>query len=236
MPHWQPTGRAMAGIILVCLLCVSTVAAQGKIADRVVVRIEDDVILLSDVLTADRFQQLWNAAPSTIGTKEGWDKILRQLIDQWIVGREATAVRFPRPKPDEVQRAYDRLAQQYGSVETLKARMAELELSVAAVRRLIERQFYLLRYLDYKFRSAIQIERGEIDAYYRDELVPQLQRRNQTAPSIEQVEEQIRGVLVERKLTQKADQWIQETSSRVSVEIIIDSPEKIKEAGKGSGE
>ena len=79
--------------------------------DRIVARIEDDIILQSQVRELGAFQQLIE------GHAESDDKLLAELIEQWVVQTEATASHFPQPAQSEVDRELARLTAQFASPE-----------------------------------------------------------------------------------------------------------------------
>jgi hypothetical protein len=88
-----------------------------------------------------------------------------------------------------------------------------------SVRRIVARQIFLARYLDYKFRPSVQVEDAAIETYYNQELVPPLAAQKQTAPPLDEVREQIREVLVQRGINERAGSWFDETKSRLNIEI-----------------
>jgi hypothetical protein len=75
------------------------------------------------------------------------------------------------------------------------------------------------RYVDYKFRPSVQIEPAEIDAYYQKELLPELAKSNQPTPRLAEVEDQIREVLIQRGISDQTAKWLDETKSRLKIEI-----------------
>ncbi len=91
------------------------------------------------------------------------------------------------------------------------------------VRRMVARQIYLARYLDYKFRPSVQVDDPAIEMYYNKELVPALAAKNQTPPPLDNVREEIREVLVQRGITERASSWFEETKSRLNIEIEPDA-------------
>jgi hypothetical protein len=178
----------LAGQTLLSVLFVAPPSAQ-QVIDRIVARVEDDIITLSEMRELGRYQQLVE------GRAAGDDRLLAQLIEQWIVNTEATAARYPRPSETEVNRELARLEKQLGGPDAYRERLRETPLSAAAVRRLIERQMYLARYLDYKFRPAVQVENAAIEKYYGEELVPSLAAKGQPAPPLDTVQDHIRELL-----------------------------------------
>lgn len=210
---------AIAPLLLFAALAARPAVRAQQVIDRIVARIEDDIILLSEVRELGRYQQLVD------GHSTSDDKLLGQLIDQWVVDREATAAHFVRPVGADVRDELDQLEKQFKSAEAYRARLRELGLTEAAVRRFIERQLYLSRYLDYKFRPAAQVDSAAVERYYREELLPQLAARGQQASPLESVQDQIRELLTQREISARAARWLDESRSRLKIETQL-TPEK----------
>jgi len=189
-------------------------APPPEIVDRIVARIEGDILLLSELRELAAYQQLLE------GRAQPEDQLLRALIEQWVVHSEAQAAQFPSPAAAEIDAEASRIQSRFPNPQAYRERLATLLLSPQSLRRIIERQFYLARYLDYKFRPAVGVEDEDISNYYRDELAPALRTRGQTPPPLDDVREQIREVLVQRGINERADTWFEETKSRLQVEIV----------------
>jgi hypothetical protein len=198
-----PAGRAAAA---------SQSPQTGRVVDRIVARIEDDIILESQVRELGAFQQLIE------GHAESDEQLLSELIEQWMVKSEAAAMRFPQPAQSEVNRELGRLTSSFPSPQAYAAKLHELGLSAAQVRELLTRQIFIERYLDYKFRPSVQIENADMEAYYQKELLPELAKNKQPVPREADVEEQIREVLVQRAISSLTAKWLDETKSRLKIE------------------
>ncbi len=202
-------------------LAWTPVLQAQQVVDRIVARIEDDILAQSEVRELGRFQQLVNSAGA--GERKelpGEDELIGLLIDQWMVDAEATAAQFPRPTKEQVQKETERLSAQFGSVDAYRARRKELGLTAESVERHVERQIYLARYLEYKFRPVAQVESAQVEKYYREELVAELRKGGQDAPALETVEEQIRELLTQREISARAAKWLEETRKRLKIEIM----------------
>jgi hypothetical protein len=77
--------------------------AAQEIVDRIVARVENDIILLSDIRALSRYQQFLD------GKSETDTQILERLIDQWIVRTEAGVSRFPQPSDADIDRELERV-------------------------------------------------------------------------------------------------------------------------------
>jgi len=185
---------------------------SGRVVDRIVARIEGDIILQSQVRELGAFQELVE------GHAESDDKLLEELIEQWVVETEASASHFPEPAQSEVDRELTRLKGQFSNPEKYASRLNELGLSADQARQLLSRQIYVERYVDYKFRPSVQIEPADIDSYYEKELLPELAKNKQPAPDRAAVEQQIREVLIQRGISGLTVKWLDDTKSRLKIE------------------
>jgi hypothetical protein len=212
--------QLIAAAILTCLLApagafASAQGQPGRIVDRIVARIEGDINLLSQVRELGAFQELVE------GHAENDERLLTELIEQWMVQTEASASYFPPPAQSEVDREIARLQSQFASAEAYAARLRTLGLAVSEARQLLSRQIYLERYLDYKFRPTVQIESSDVEAYYQKELVPELAKKQQPAPPLADVEAQIREVLTQREISDHAAKWLDDTKSQLKIEVSL---------------
>lgn len=205
-----------ACLILLCFSLLLPTAAQ-QVVDRIIARIGEDILMLSELRELRAFQQLVE------GRSADRHELFEQLVRQWIVISEARAANFPPPEPQQVTAAFEQLAGSFGSPEAWRARLRDAGLTEAAVRRLLERQLYVATYLDYKFRPATTVEEQEIETYYRQEYVPQMRARSQTPPPLEDVRERIRELLVQREISRRALRWLEEARGQVRIEILDES-------------
>jgi hypothetical protein len=182
--------------------------------DGIAARIEDSIITDSEVRELGAFQQLVD------GHSKTRDEIIHELADQWVVRQEAAATNYKQPSGEAVDRAYHQLEKQFGSPAQFQDRLAAAGLSESAVRRLLQQQLYLSRFLDYRFRPAAQVSDKQIRSYYDDEFVPELKKRHETVPPLDDVEDTIREVLIQRAIDDRSAKWLDETRARLKIEIV----------------
>ena len=203
----------LAIVLALPALAMPQSAPQPQIVDAIVVRIEDDIITLSELRELAAYQQVLD------GHSQGNEEIRSELIEQWVVNNEATTTGFPLPAQTEADRELSRVESSFSSPAVYRQRLEAIGLTVAAVRRIVTRQIYLARYLDYKFRSSIQVTDAAIADYYRDHLVPELQAKGQQPPPLTDVTEQIQEVLIEQGVNERTAAWFDETKPRLKIEL-----------------
>ena len=182
--------------------------------DGIAARIEDDIITESEVRELSAFQELVDGKPKPR------DEIIKELADQWIVRGEAAVAAFPPPSKADVDRAYQEFVKQFPSAQEFQARCAALGLTEAAVRRILAQQLFLSRFIDYRFRPAAQVDQAQIETYYKDEFVRQLEAKKQAVPPLEDVEDTIREVLIQRAINDRATKWLDDTREHLKIDIV----------------
>jgi hypothetical protein len=182
--------------------------------DGVAARIEDDIITESEVRELAAFQQLVD------GKSKPRAELLRELGDQWMIRSEANTANYSQPSSADVDRAYAEFVKQFPSAEDFAQRCAEAGLSETAVRRMVQQQLYLARFIDYRFRPAAQVTDQQVADYYRDEFVPQLKARNAEVPPLDDVDDTIREVLIQRAINDRANKFLDENRGRLKIDIV----------------
>jgi hypothetical protein len=208
-------------VFLSALIAFAGIPAAGQeVVDRIVARVENDIILDSDIRTLSRYQLLVD------GKSESDAQILDRLIDQWIVRTEAEVARFPLPSDEEIQRSVERLQKSFASAEEYEARKKKSGLNDAEIRGIAASQLYLSNYLDSRFRPAVQIDPKTIEDFYLKSIVPLAKSRGQEPPSLENARDSIEEALVQRGINDEADRWLIESRARLHIEKRMDQEAK----------
>jgi hypothetical protein len=209
-------------VLLLSLLRVNSPSLPGsqEVVDRIAARVENDIILLSDIRALSRYQQFLD------GKSETDDQILDRLIDQWIVRTEADVAHFPHPSDAEIERGVERLRKSFASTEEYEARKKQSGLSDEEVRGIVASQLYLSNYLDSRFRPGVQIDPKTIEDFYQKSVVPRAKARGQEPPPLDAARDFIQEALVQRGINDQADQWLIESKARLHIEKFLDEAPK----------
>jgi hypothetical protein len=194
-------------------LASAAAAQQAQVIDRIVARIEDDIITFSEMHELAAYQQLVD------GHAEPDAKLLDELIEQWIINNEAQTAQFPQPSDADIDRQLLQIEMRFPSPQDFPNRLAAVGLTPEALRRIVTRQAYLTGYLDYRFRPAVQVDDDAIAKYYQDTLVLALKAKQQPVPPLAAVSDQIREILEQKGINERATMWLDETKSRLHIEI-----------------
>lgn len=209
--------------MLACLLLHATgacdVSAQ-QVVDRVVARVDEEIILQSDIDQLARYQMLVD------GKSESEKQILDRLIDQWIVRKEAEASRFPAPQDADVDRGLKRLQRSFAKQGDFEAQRQKVGLSDGELRQIVTAQVYLNNYLDSRFRPTVQVDEKAIHDFYENALIPRAKARGLEPPSFDSAQDLIQEVLIQRGINDQADRWLKESRDRLHITKFLDESGK----------
>jgi hypothetical protein len=214
--------RRLAGAIILVFagLVFANLLPAQEVIDRVAARVENDIILLSDVRQLARYQQLVD------GKSENESKLLDRLIDQWVVQNEADASRFPHPSDAEIEQALTALKKSFASPQEYEERKKQSGLNDVQIRDKIATQLYLTNYLDSRFRPSVQVDSQAIENFYRTAVLPRAKARGQEPPSLEASRDTIQEALVQQSIDDQADRWLKESRARIHVQRLLEEGAK----------
>ncbi len=172
------------------------------------------------MITESEVRELADFQMLVDGSSKPRDEVIRELSDQWIVQGEADTAHFAHPADQEVDNAYAELVKRFPSQAAFDQRCTQVGLSQDAVRRQIAQQLYLTRFLDFRFRPAAEVSDADVQKYYDDQFAPQLKKKGEAVPPLSEVEDKIREVLVQQDITDRANQWLDDTRARLEIDVL----------------
>ncbi len=213
-----PTNRALLAAVLA--VAAAGILGAQEILDRIVARVENDIILLSDVRALRHYQELVDGKPETE------EQILDRLIDQWIVRTEAEVSHFPHPSDPDIDHSLSQLQKSFASIDEYEARKKQSGLNDSEIRRIVGLQLYLSNYLDSRFRPGVQIDPKAIEDFYVNKVLPQAKSRGQEPPSLDAARDFIQEALIQQGINEQADRWLKESRVRLHIEKLLEEGAK----------
>ena len=209
--------RSLAIGLCLLGLSVSETFARSELVDRIVAIIDQDVITLSE---ARQSLELRLAAAGTSpepGDDDDHDLSaeVERLIEVRLVSREVDRFSDEVVPQAMVNQALAAVRATFPTEQAFLDTLSEQGFSELELRAQLRSQLATHRYLERRFRALTYVTDEEVEAYYRDELVPEL--NGQTPPPLAEVAALIRANLEERKFNQRVDDWIDELKSRARI-------------------
>lgn len=238
-PRCQELFSLLATAATLVLLLVGPVAySQAKppgtapqnapvVLDRVVAVVNRHAILASDI---DDEMRLSVVDPNQVGQgtltpqRALAQLISRALVEQQIRQEDAQAA---MPTQAEVEARVAQLRtelpacvhQNCASEAGWDAFLAAHGLTPQRVKAYARYRMEILRFIELRFRAGIRISQPEIEAYYRDTLLPQY-HPGEAVPTLDQVAPRIEEILLQQQVNVLFDQWLTNLRKQGDVQIL----------------
>jgi len=251
MPAVLGPAPAMVCLLAACVIAPTNAFCQSSLSvgtpahdapivlDRAVAVVNKHVILSSDLEDEIRLSILEpNQNGKQLTPQEALDQLIsRSLIDQQIRDQDEASL---TPSQDEVNARLDQLRKQLpicirqncASDAGWKAFLTAHDLSQERVQSYLRYRMEILRFIEQRFRQGIQISQDQIQAYYRDILLPEF-RPGEKPPPLDQVAPRIQEILLQQQVNRLFEDWLTNLRQQGDVEVLDQS---LEAANTGTGQ
>lgn len=204
----------------------SKTAAQ-KMVDITVAVISDSVSKPELITYSDLLWQLalQPDAPINPPTSEDLNRTLQLLTNQRLFALEAERLPRNAPNDDEIKIEIDRVIRLFPSISDFENRLRAVgfeSIRDENFRRIMRQRVAIEKYLEFRFRSFVIITSEQENRYYREVFVPEFRRRNPglIVPPLENVRDRINKNLIEQKVEEDIEKFLDDAKNRASIEIL----------------
>jgi peptidyl-prolyl cis-trans isomerase SurA len=192
-------------------------AGQVTLQDRVLAVVDEDPVLASDV---ERAIKLGLEQPRPGETDKAFRRrVLDALIDQRLQFHEIDRFNFEQVPVAEIQARVAEIRSRFPDEAAFQKALKEVGVDAKGLRQLVARQLLVLTYVDERLGARVFVGPDELNRYYRETLTPEMQKRGQQPPPLEDVREDIRETLKQQKMTQEMAKWTQDLRAKADVII-----------------
>lgn len=203
--------RSFAALLVVV---VATAAAQ---IDRIVATVNNTPITSSEWEQQERFEAMTNNQPwaGVKRSREALDRIIdRKLILDQMRSRAAE----PSPEAIATHIAGFRQQLQLESDGEWKARLKHYGLLEPDVADVLAEQAMILRFIEERFRPAVQVPEDDVRRYYLTTYLPQFNRSGKgDPPPLPRVRNEILAVLTEQRVNDLFQAWLNTLRAQANI-------------------
>jgi peptidyl-prolyl cis-trans isomerase SurA len=211
---------ACAVVFALCCGFLFPRTALSDVVDRIVAIVNGHIILQSDWDEGLSYEALLTNRRLADFTEDDRRAVLDRLIDQELLRQQMKSADFLHATDAEVAArvgAARKLYPQAASPEAWRAVLAQYHLTEKDLVAHVRQQIDLMRLVDARLRPAVQIDSKSIEAYYRDQFVPQLKQEGSSGVPLADVSARIRELLTEKKVNELLLSWLQTLHSEGQV-------------------
>jgi hypothetical protein len=202
-------------------------AVAGELLDGVVASVNRHPILRSDWDEAVRFEAFMQQKPISQISDGNRDRALARLIDRQLLSAQMGDANYMRPSDAAVQRDIDKLRSQVpnGSDDAAWRRLlADYGLDEQALKRHLATEVQVMNFIDVRLRPNVHINDDEVEAYYRDTLVPDLRQNGAKPVALDEVKPRIEELLTQQRIDELLDAWLHNLRQQAEIRSTVALP------------
>jgi type I site-specific restriction endonuclease len=181
----------------------------GEVVDRVVTNVNGHVVLQSDWEEEVAFEALSNGRDPASFTSDERKAALDRLIDQELLREQ---VRPGQPAPAEQVAAsvaeVRKLHPDCATEDSWHATLQRYGLNQKSLEKRLSDQIQLMKLVEDRLRPSIHIDQQAVEAYYHDQLLPEMKRAGNRATPLTEVFGRIKDLLAEKKMNELLSGWL----------------------------
>ncbi|ABF41476.1 hypothetical protein Acid345_2475 [Candidatus Koribacter versatilis Ellin345] len=213
------------GLALVLALAVPSSRA-GEVIDRLVASVDSTPILQSDWDEAVAFEALQQGRLISSFTENDRREVLQHLVDQRLIQAQIGDSQIAAAEEREITKSLDDLRKLYPQATTDEAWRSLLQtygLDQETVRRKTTAQLEALRFINLRLRPESRIARADVESYYKNNYVPEVQKRGEKPEELTVVSPKIEEILRQQRMATLLTNWLQELHNHADIRWIVPS-------------
>lgn len=188
----------------------------AEIIDRIAISVGNQVITESQIEEELQVTAFLNREKLDLSALEKKQAAAR-LIEQTLVKREMEFSRYPLPADADADESLKSVTSRYADPTLYETALHQYGIDADALKRRLLWQLTLLRFVDYRFRSGIQLQDADVQAYYQQQVAKWRQQGVQPIPTLEDARGQIEEILTQQRIDQSLETWLTETRTQVAI-------------------
>ena len=191
-------------ICLSVLLAIAVVPAFcGEVIDGIVATVNRQPLLRSD-----------------------WDEAVCFEARQLLKAQMGNA-NYMQPSDDELRQDIAKLRSQVpngNDDESWRKLLAIYGLSEEVVKRHLRAEFQVMNFVEVRLRPNIHVQGDEVEAYYQNQLLPDLQKSGGKVVALDEVEPRIRELLTQQRMDELLDAWLHNLRQQAEIHSSVSIP------------
>jgi len=189
--------------------------AFTAVVDRIAVTVGNQVITETEILREIALTAFLNGEKPSF-TPENKRKAADQLVEQKLVRKEMDMGRYSEATDEQSGELLAKTAKNVGGEAALDKQLAAVGLTREDLEKHLLWQVTLVRFIDLRFRPAIQVTQQDVQDYYRKEILPK-QKPGETI-RFGDVRDRILATLSAQRADQQLDEWLKHAKEATRID------------------
>jgi SurA N-terminal domain len=191
------------------LLPVFLSSARAELVDRIVASVNNEVITLSELERAVRF----NVALGGKNEDKLRTETLEGLINRHLLIQEAYRLKFVEVSNQDINAEIEKLKMRLGSDNAFADFLARLDITREQLGRMLGERLLVEKFIEKKIGLYVHVSRDEARDYFNNHPAEFKDKR------FEEVQKVVTAMLTGQKLEQQAAQYLAELRSKANIRL-----------------
>jgi hypothetical protein len=216
---------AIFGLFL--LLTAVNPALAADVIDGVVATVNHRPIFQSDWDEAIRFEAFMRQKPLSQVSQTDKVGALQRLIDRQLIEAQMGDPRSVQPSEEELREDLAKLQAQVAGGKnepSWQKVLAGYELTEPVMIDHLRTEVQVMNFIDVRLRPNVRIQPDEIEAYYENQVLPDLQKVGAKVVSLNEAEPKIRELLTQQHMDQLLEVWLHNLRQQAQIHSVVQIP------------
>jgi peptidyl-prolyl cis-trans isomerase SurA len=203
--------RTLRQIAFALLSLTSVSAVAAEVIDGVIATVNHKPVLQSDWDDAVRFEAFMQQKPLTEVTESDRVGALQRLIDRLLLEIQMSDPNYLAPTPEEVRASVAELRQQIpgaGEEQRWRNVTAAYGFKERDIEANLRNEKQVMNFIEVRMRPNVHVQPEEVEAYYRKQVVPDMEKVGVKIVSLQELEPRIHELLVQQHMDELLDSWL----------------------------
>jgi peptidyl-prolyl cis-trans isomerase SurA len=228
--------RRLIHIAIGAILLVPAAAFAGEIIDAVVATVSRQPVLQSEWDDATRFEAFMQQKPLSAVSDRDRVSALQRLIDRRLLEVQMNNPNYLAPSAEEMRSALANLRAQIPAAKNeagWQTILAEYSFTQREIENHLREETQMMNFVEVRLRPAVHIQPDEVEAYYRAQVLPDLERAGVKMVTLQEVEPKIRELLVQQHMDELLDAWLHNLRQQTPVRSTVPLPTSLENGVMG---
>ncbi len=201
-------------------------AGPGVLVDQAIAVVNGDLILESDVDEDRRFQAFQPYANADDAFSR--EASIKRLIDRTLILQQAKLQPDSAVTDREVQAQLQTLRKEIPACRQYHCEtdagwakfVSDHGFTMDELTARWKQRMQVLKFIEIRFRSGIDITPAQIKDYYDKKLLPEYAKRNATAPKLDVISDRIQEILLQQQVSNLLADWLKSLKAQGTVRVM----------------
>jgi len=211
----------------ICVLFLLPLAAPtfaGEVLDGVVVTVNHKPIFRSDWDEAVCYELFMQRKPLSQATEADRVTALQRLIDRQLLRAQMANAHALQPTEEDLQNDVAKLRAQFPEGKddrSWEALLSSYGFSEQLLKDHLRTELQVMNFVEVRLRPNVHVQPEEIQAYYKNQLLADLEKTGGQVVSFADVEPRIRELLTQQHMDEMLDVWLHNLRQQADIQSSV---------------